>query len=168
MAEPGVTNEFADPDRSNEPAAVDMAPDQKGTEMPEPAPSLAGAARALSLSHPPSSWSMAAKAEWARIPEHVRADIVAREDAVSAQFREYAGLKPAIRLAADRGVAPADLLSEWTNIENILKYDAESGCRLILKRLAADLRIPPSDYKSWAAALMRDCARAASANAGLH
>ena len=86
---------------------------------------------------------------------------------MSAEFRQFAPFKPVIRAAAARGVAPADLLSEWTNIENILKYDAKSGFRLILKRLANDIGVPKEQFRSWAGGVMASAARAAADNARL-
>jgi hypothetical protein len=86
-----------------------------GTQAPVTAPA-AGA--------PPHGWSVKSKADWDKLPEHIRADVVKREQEVNAGFAEYGGMKelrPYVEMARSQGTTLKDALDRYTGIERSLR-----------------------------------------------
>lgn len=85
---------------------------------------------------PPTSWTVKSKADWDRLPEHVRADIAKREAEVSQGFstlKGYQELKPYAELAAKHGTTISAALKNYTGIETMLRNDLGQGVAQILE-----------------------------------
>lgn len=77
-------------------------------------------------SAPPPGWSVKSKSEWDKLPEHIRADIVKREQEVNSGFAEYAGMKPLKRyvdMARQSGTTLDAALDRYIGIETLLRQD---------------------------------------------
>lgn len=85
---------------------------------------------------PPPSWTVKSKADWDRLPEHVRADIAKRESEVSQGFsalKDYRDLKPYAEMATKHGTTISAALKNYTGIETMLKNDLGQGIAQILQ-----------------------------------
>lgn len=78
-------------------------------------------------SAPPPGWSIKSKAEWDKLPPHIRDDIGKRELEVSKGFAEYSGLKPFIQRARQSGQTLQQALTSYVGIEDALRRDADGG-----------------------------------------
>lgn len=79
---------------------------------------------------PPPSFSVKSKAAWDSLPEHVRADIVKREqDAANGlkALQDYKDLKPFAEMAAKEGVSLAKAMERYVNFESVLKQNLGQG-----------------------------------------
>lgn len=86
---------------------------------PAPTPGPAGV--------PPPGWSIKSKSEWEQLPEHVRADVLRREQEVNRGLAEYAGLRPYADRARQSGITLSDALARYVQMEDILRQDKEGG-----------------------------------------
>ena len=87
-------------------------------------------APALNLSVPPSSWPAAAKAEWDKLPEVVRAANVQREIDISNGHAKYETTKeliPFVDLARSQGQSPREVIERYIGAENHLRQDFIGG-----------------------------------------
>jgi hypothetical protein len=83
---------------------------------------------------PPPSFSPKTKAEWERLPEHVRADIIKRESEMQTGLKalqDYKDLKPWADMAAKHGTSIGKALEHYTGLENVLRQDMAKGFRII-------------------------------------
>jgi hypothetical protein len=76
---------------------------------------------------PPHGWSPKSKAEWDRLPPHIREDIAKRELEVANGFREYEGVKPFLARAKAAGQSLGQALTAYTGIEDLIRRDFSSG-----------------------------------------
>jgi hypothetical protein len=108
-----------------QPTPVDKASKPEDQAKPEATP-VAGA--------PPPSFSVKTKAEWDKLPEHVRADIVKRETEMQtglSALRDYKDLKPWSDMAAQHGTTIGKALEHYTGLENIMRRDLAHGMKII-------------------------------------
>lgn len=119
------------PAADNEPDAKTDAADAKpaaaeGDKAAADAPETKSAAAATDGA-PPPGWSVKSKAEWDRLPPHVRADIVKREQEIAAGFKQYEGLGRFAERARSSGQTLAEALHAYTAIEDLLRRDLGAG-----------------------------------------
>lgn len=110
-----------------EPEKVEAKP----TEAAKPAPAAEQQAAPVvqqqqppTAGNPPPGWSVKSKAEWDKLPETIRADIVKREQEVNAGFAELRGmseLRPYVEMARANGQTLKQALDLYTGIENHLR-----------------------------------------------
>jgi hypothetical protein len=84
---------------------------------------------------PPPSFSVKSKADWAKLPEHVRADIVKREGEMQnglAALRDYKDLKSYADLATRHGTTIKDYIDRTLRIENTIRQNPQAGIAQIL------------------------------------
>jgi hypothetical protein len=85
---------------------------------------VAGGATSLS---PPPGWSIAAKAEFDKLPPAVQEAVAKREADVNAGFERYQGLSPYVDMARQAGQTLPDVLNRYITAENILQQDFGNG-----------------------------------------
>lgn len=141
-----------DADESADTAAVDNEPvkadavektgsdqskdENKGADKSADDPELKAVDDAKPADHqPPPGWSPQSKADWAKIPDHVRADIAKREQEISAGFARYQHLKPFDEMARQSGTTLHDALSRYTNLEGILRQNPDAGMMQVAQNL---------------------------------
>lgn len=122
-------------DADTSPTQVTTAPaaqaEQKPAETPAAAATEQPAAPAVA---PPPSWSIKAKADWDKLPEHIRADVAKRETEVAegyAALRDYKDLKPYADMARQQGTTLSAAMQHYVNMENVLRRDVGHGLALI-------------------------------------
>lgn len=101
--------------------------DQQKAGEGEPPPSPA-------VTKAPPSFSVATKAAWDKLPEHVRADIAKREAEMAnglAALRDFKDLKPWAEMAQKQGATIGDLLKRYSGMENVIRKDIGAGLALI-------------------------------------
>jgi hypothetical protein len=106
----------ADPDKGQQ--------TKEGEEQPPPA----------APSGPPPGWSVASKAAWDALPEHIRADVIKREGEVQqglAALRDYKDLKPYAEMATRSGTTLSAALQKYTTMENLARRDPAQGMMAI-------------------------------------
>jgi hypothetical protein len=126
-----------------EPAGDPKQPAQRegdgnpGKRETEPNPDAAAAKPAggePAAGGPPPSFSVKTKAEWDKLPEHVRADILKRETEMASGLKalqDYKDLKPYQELALKHNTTIPKALDHFLRIENLLKQDLSAGMALI-------------------------------------
>lgn len=116
--------------RSEAPEA-EAAP-EKVTEPKEaePAPELGAVAQ-----KPPPGFSVASKAEWEKLPQHVRDDIAKREAEVDNGFKRYAGLGRFAEEAERNGRTLQDAVTDYVNVESILRRDPVAGVEFLCQKM---------------------------------
>lgn len=85
-------------------------------------------------SAPPPGWSVKSKTDWANLPQHIRDDIVKREQEVNngfAQLRDYRDLRPYAEQARRSGTTLSRALEQYTRIEGILNSNFEAGLAVL-------------------------------------
>jgi hypothetical protein len=88
--------------------------------------------------NPPPGWSVASKAAWDKLPEHIRADIIKRETEVNTGFAQYAGMKellPYQQRAQSQGGSLKQMLDGFIGLEEQLRQNPEHGFLTIANRL---------------------------------
>lgn len=105
-------------------AAADAPPDKTGA-----VPDAAAAAKETPAASgtPPPGWSVKSKAEWDRLPAHVRADVLKREQEIAAGFKQYEGLGRFAERARAAGQTLGEALHAYTAIEDLLRRDLGAG-----------------------------------------
>jgi cytochrome c556 len=91
---------------------------------------------------PPGGWSVKSKAEWDKLPENIRADIVKREQEVNEGFKQYEGmreLRPYVEMAQRSGTSLKAALDNYTGLENLLRQDVVKG----VSQIAANMGTHP-------------------------
>lgn len=112
-----------------EEAAPAVKAETKPAEVVEK-PVTAPAEQAPAAGSPPPGWSVKSKAEWDRLPEHIRADIVKRETEVNTGFAQYSGMKellPYQQRAQSRGQTLKQALDRYVEIESVLERQPLQG-----------------------------------------
>lgn len=108
------------------PEAEDAAPpktDDKAADAAASPPTDEKIQRAA----PPPGWSVKSKAEWERLPPHVRDDVLKREQEIAAGFKQYEGLGRFAERARAAGQTLAEALTAYTGIEDLLRRDLGAG-----------------------------------------
>lgn len=88
-----------------------------------------------SVTAPPPGWSAQSKASWDKLPQHIRDDIAKREKEVSDGFARYQGLTPFDEMARRSGTTLPEALQRYTNLEGVLRRDADSGLMQVAQNL---------------------------------
>lgn len=105
-------------------------------EAPQPTSEVQAAATISG--NPPGGWSVKSKAEWDKIPEHIRADILKREKEVNDGFAQYEGmreLRPYHEQARSQGQSLKQILDGFLGLEAQLRQNPEQGFLTIASRL---------------------------------
>lgn len=87
---------------------------------------------------PPPGWSVKSKAEWDKLPEHIRADIAKRETEVNqgfAKLQQYRGLDRYVEQAQRGGTTLDRALEAYTGLEELLRRDPVQGLLAIGQNL---------------------------------
>ena len=113
----------------SEKAAVD--PNADGVDSAKEAPSA---------HRPPPGFSVQSKADWDKLPEHVRADIAKREAEVDAGFKRYSGLGKYAQEAEKNGTTLQTAVDDYYAIEQGLRKDFLGGLEAICQRFGVDPR----------------------------
>lgn len=95
-------------------------------------------AEASAPSAPPPGWSVKSKAEWEKLPQHIRDDVAKRELEVNNGFavlREYKDLKPYADMAKNANTTLSKALENYVGIDNLLKSNPEAGFTRICHNL---------------------------------
>lgn len=90
---------------------------------------------------PPPSFSIKTKADWDRLPQHVRDDIVKRESEMQtglAALRDFKVLKPYADMASQHGTSIKAALDRYTSMEGLLKKDLGAGLSQIAQNFGLD------------------------------
>lgn len=117
-------------------ASLDVGIDA-GPDVAEPEPE-----KATPAFGPPSSWSVAAKAEFDKLPDAVKADIAKREDEVNrgfARLKELKELEPYQQYAAQFGTTLPDALRSYIEAEKLLTNDPVQGVAWLIRQYRPDL-----------------------------
>lgn len=109
------------------PEAPGLAPKPKEGE---PAPELGAVAQ-----RPPPSFSVASKAAWDSLPQPVRDDIAKREQDVEQGFKRYTGLARFAEEAERNGRTLQDAVSDYVNVESILRRDPVAGIDFLCQKM---------------------------------
>jgi len=118
-----------DPAAAQEPAAADAE---------QPAPEAAQVETAAV--RPPPGFSPASKADWEKLPAHVRADIAKREQEMDAGMRRYTGLGQYADIAERNGTTLGNAVADYWRLESGLRQDFLGGIEAICQRFGVDPR----------------------------
>lgn len=80
--------------------------------------------------NPPPGWSVKSKSEWDKLPEHIRADIVKREQEVDSGFAQYSGMKellPYVERAKSQGQTLRQVLDNFIGYEDFVRRSPLQG-----------------------------------------
>lgn len=117
-------------------AALDPKAQQAPPEPVVAAPEApAGTEQAV---RPPPGWSVASKAEFDKLPAHVKADIAKREVEVNqglAKLAEYKPIERFSQMARQGGTTLEKALESYTGIEQMLRSDLVKGMGQIAQNL---------------------------------
>jgi hypothetical protein len=119
-------------------------PQQEGEPEPaEPAEPAAEppSAGAQAQPKPPPGFSVKSKADWDKLPEHIRADIAKRETEIDAGFKRYTGLKRFAEIAEQNGRSLGDAVSDYWQVEQSLRSNFLGGIEAICQRFGVDQRM---------------------------
>lgn len=120
-------------------AEAEEKPAVKTTEpAPKPAEAPVEAAQPISevqavatiQGAPPPGWSIKSKAEWDKLPEHIRADIIKREKEVNDGFSQYEGmreLRPYVERARSQGQTLKQVLDSFIGYEDFIRSNPLQG-----------------------------------------
>lgn len=114
------------PTKEEQAAAVKTEPAPK-VEPEKIAQQPTQAAPAQTSANPPGGWSPKSKAEWEKLPEHIRSDIAKREKEVAEGFAQYEGmreLRPYVDMARQSGRSLKQALDSYVATEREL-YGAQ-------------------------------------------
>jgi hypothetical protein len=90
---------------------------------------------------PPAGFSAAAKAQWDKLPDIVKADIAKREADVDRGFKRYEGLGRFAELCERNGTTLPTAVAQYNQLENMFVRDPVAGITAICQRLNIDPRI---------------------------
>ncbi len=129
--------------------ATEKPVEARAPELGKPAPEVKPAEapkveqqQAAPSGNPPPGWSVKSKATWDALPEHIRADIIKREQEVSSGFAQYSGMKellPYVERARSRGQTLKQALDRYTEIEGVLERQPLAG----LLNIASNIGFTP-------------------------
>jgi len=128
--------------KADEPAKVEAKAEPEAIERPADPKLEAPVQQTAQVSAPPPGFSVKTKAEWDKLPEYVRADIVKREQEVSDGFKQYSGMKeimPYVEMAQRGGTTLKAALDNYTGLENLLRQDVVKG----VSQIAANMGTHP-------------------------
>lgn len=111
---------------------------QRPAEAPAPSTTAPDAQPVSPTVGPPPSWSIKAKAEWEKLPDHIRAEIAKRETEVADVGRglgEFKELRYFDEMAKRSGTSLPKALEHYVNMENVLKRDPAQGLALIAQNM---------------------------------
>jgi hypothetical protein len=133
-------------DKAESKAEAEKEPAAAAAEQTPPAEGEAKskAEAAAPAGAPPTSWSAPAKAAWDGLPAEVKDAIAKREGemaAGSAQYRDYADLKPYADMAQRSGTTLAKAMEAYTGIEFLLQQDPARG----FAQIAQNIRLSQAD-----------------------
>jgi hypothetical protein len=103
--------------------------------------------------NPPPGWSVASKAAWDKLPEHIRADIIKRETEVNTGFAQYAGMKellPYQQRAQSQGGSLKQMLDGFIGLEEQLRQNPEHGFLTIANRLGISPQRLANSFSAYA------------------
>ena len=112
--------------------AIETVPAAAVPPAEQQAPIEQQAPNAAAVVAPPPGWSIAAKAEFDRLPPAVREAVAKREQEVNqgfAKLQEYKGLDPYVDMAKRSGTTITQALEGYTRAEQVLSTDFVSGVR---------------------------------------
>lgn len=141
-----VKGEEKPADKISEPAA-------KPIEAPAEQPTSDVQAVATPQGNPPPGWSVASKAAWDKLPEHIRADIIKRETEVNTGFAQYAGMKellPYQQRAQQQGGSLKQMLDGFIGLEDQMRQNPEQGFITIANRLGIPMQRLASAFAQYA------------------
>lgn len=95
---------------------------------------------------PPPGYSVAAKQAWDTLPEPVKADIVKREQEVSAGFQRYGGLQRFAERAEQNGTSLLNAVNDYDQVETALRKDPIEGVEFMFRKMG---RNPIEVLKAW-------------------
>lgn len=101
-------------------------------------------AEAAAAAAPPPGWSVAAKAEWEKLPAPVREAIAKRESEVNEGFAQYSGmkdLKPYAEAYREQGTTIRGALEAFHAAENRIRQDPVNGTAWMLNAIGVDARL---------------------------
>jgi hypothetical protein len=94
----------------------------------------AAAGDAAAVAGPPPGWSVASKAAWDALPDHIRADVAKREAEMNeglAALRDFKDVKPYAEMARQSGTTLPVALQRYTTMEQTLRQDPMQGMMAI-------------------------------------
>lgn len=110
-------------------AAVKTETVEKANQEIQQAPAVDQQAAQV-VGAPPGGWSVKSKAEWDKLPEHIRADILKREKEVNDGFAQYEGmreLRPYVERARAQGQSLKQVLDSFTGLEDFIRSNPVAG-----------------------------------------
>jgi hypothetical protein len=122
-------------------------------EAPAEQPTSDVQAVATPQGNPPPGWSVASKAAWDKLPEHIRADIIKRETEVNTGFAQYAGMKellPYQQRAQSQGGSLKQMLDGFIGLEEQLRQNPEHGFLTIANRLGISPQRLANSFSAYA------------------
>lgn len=87
---------------------------------------------------PPPGWTIKSKAAWDNLPDHIRADIVKREEEVNngfAKLQRYKGLDQYVDMAQSSGTTLEAALQNYVGMEQALRRNPMEGFLLIAQNI---------------------------------
>lgn len=126
---------------TDEPAdKVDAKPD--ATVVAKPAVKAADApAEVAKPGGPPPSFSVKSKADWENVPQHIKDDIIKREQETSqglAALKDFKDLKPYAEMAKSHNTTIGTALKHYVGMENTLRQDIGKGLAQIVQNYGYD------------------------------
>lgn len=115
------------PETATEAAPAPQQQKAEQAEQPEQTEQAEQAKETEAKTAPPPGWSVRSKAEWDKLPPHIRDDILKREREISEGFRQYEGLGRFAERARAAGQTLAEALAAYTGIEDLLRRDVGAG-----------------------------------------
>lgn len=109
-------------------AKPESAADPSAVASPPPTPAAA----------PPPGFSVQSKQAWAQLPEHVRADVLKREQEFSAGMRRYTGLGKYAEAAEKNGRSLGQAVEDYAQAETALLANPIGGIEYICDRMGFD------------------------------
>lgn len=114
-----------------ETAEAEAAPEKvQEPKETEPAPELGAVAQ-----RPPQGFSVASKAAWDELPQHVRDDIAKREQEIGVGMQRYTGLARFADEAERNGRTLQDAVTDYVNVESILRRDPVAGVEFLCQKM---------------------------------
>ena len=127
------------------PEAPAVLTDKQASQPVAPAPvepqqqPVVGAEQAQAPAHrPPPGWSVAAKAEFDKLPPSVREAVANREAEVDRGFARYKGLGEYAELAERNGTSLANAVRDSNGLESAMSKDFIGGSEAVCQRLGVD------------------------------
>jgi hypothetical protein len=119
----------------------DLEPASEAEAAPKDEPAAGPpSADAQAQPKPPPGFSVKSKADWDKLPDHIRADIAKREAEIDAGFKRYTGLKKFAEIAEHNGRSLGDAVSDYWQVEQSLRSNFLGGIEAICQRFGVDQR----------------------------